>query len=105
MQPISALPNYLLDQNAVLRDEGVSWRHGSVPDYSMANAAFETGKRHPACLVKRETLATYAFAVVPTEWLLQCLVGFRNCTNARCCSCEQVCCSASCPPWPSVVAR
>lgn len=48
MPPASALPNYMLDQNAVLRDEGVSWRHGSVPDYSMANAAFETGKHQQA---------------------------------------------------------
>lgn len=41
--PIATVPDYMLDQNAVLRDN-VAWRHGSVPDYSMANAAFETGK-------------------------------------------------------------
>ncbi|KAL3148927.1 hypothetical protein ABBQ32_001792 [Trebouxia sp. C0010 RCD-2024] len=45
--PIATVPDYMLDQNAVLRDN-VAWRHGSVPDYSMANAAFETeaSKRH-----------------------------------------------------------
>lgn len=73
MQLASTLPNYMLDQNAVLRDEGVSWRHGSVPDYSMANAAFETGEPQPACLIKRQSLATYAFAVVASVSL-----GFRN---------------------------
>ena len=54
------LPNYMLDQNAVLRDEGVTWRHGSVPDYSMANAAFETGEPQPACLVKQQAFASAA---------------------------------------------
>lgn len=63
MQHASVLPNYMLDQNAVLRDEGVTWRHGSVPDYSMANAAFETGEHHPAWPAKRQALATYAFAL------------------------------------------
>lgn len=71
MPPASALPNYMLDQNAVLRDEGISWRHGSVPDYSMANAAFETGNAQPACLIKRQSFATYAFAVVAVAFAIR----------------------------------
>ena len=48
MQPAAsgAVPDYMLDQNAVLHDK-VAWRHGSVPDYSMANAAFENGMQAP----------------------------------------------------------
>lgn len=29
-----ALPDYVLDADAVLKDESVSWRHGRAPDYS-----------------------------------------------------------------------
>jgi hypothetical protein len=28
------LPDYLLDPNAVLKDESAKWRYGQAPDYS-----------------------------------------------------------------------
>lgn len=28
------LPDYVLDANAVTKDEGVKWRHGQPPDYT-----------------------------------------------------------------------
>lgn len=29
-----ALPDYVLDADAVLKDANVSWRHGRAPDYT-----------------------------------------------------------------------
>jgi len=39
-----AIPNYMLDPNAVLRDENITWRFGKVPDYSAANASYQKGQ-------------------------------------------------------------
>jgi len=38
-----AIPNYMLDSNAVLRDENITWRFGKVPDYTAANENYEKG--------------------------------------------------------------
>jgi len=38
-----AIPNYMLDPNAVLRDENITWRFGKVPDYTAANENYEKG--------------------------------------------------------------
>lgn len=39
-----AIPNYMLDPNAVLRDENITWRFGKVPDYTAANENYEKEK-------------------------------------------------------------
>ena len=38
-----AIPNYMLDPNAVLRDENITWRFDKVPDYTAANENYEKG--------------------------------------------------------------
>ena len=38
-----ALPDYMTDMNAVLKDK-VEWLHGTIPDYSKANNLFLKGK-------------------------------------------------------------
>lgn len=44
----AAIPNYMLDPNAVLRDQNISWRFGKVQDYSAANESYQRGD---VCLV------------------------------------------------------
>ncbi|KAI9731300.1 MAG: hypothetical protein M1834_005203 [Cirrosporium novae-zelandiae] len=41
----SAAPNYLTDQNAVLKDLDAKWRYGRPPDYSNTRAVFERTKQ------------------------------------------------------------
>jgi hypothetical protein len=36
----SALPDYLTDPDAVLKDTEVNWRYGRAPDYSKTRAVF-----------------------------------------------------------------
>ncbi|KAH8591950.1 hypothetical protein B0O99DRAFT_597574 [Bisporella sp. PMI_857] len=38
------LPDYLLDPNAVLRDDSASWRHGKAPDYTNTRKVFDETK-------------------------------------------------------------
>ena len=44
-----AIPNYMLDPNAVLRDENITWRFGKVPDYTAANEKYQKGGVAKAC--------------------------------------------------------
>ena len=37
----TAIPDYMLDPNAVLHDKNVAWRNKRAPDYSKVNATFE----------------------------------------------------------------
>jgi hypothetical protein len=39
-----ALPDYLLDPNAVTKDEIGSWRYGQAPDYSNTRKVYEQSK-------------------------------------------------------------
>ncbi|EEQ33303.1 hypothetical protein McanMca71_006473 [Microsporum canis] len=39
-----ALPDYVLDPNAVLKDD-IKWRYGRAPDYSKTRKAYEAGKK------------------------------------------------------------
>ncbi|PWY87383.1 hypothetical protein BO70DRAFT_420988, partial [Aspergillus heteromorphus CBS 117.55] len=41
MGDAEALPDYVLDSNAVLKDTQAAWRHGSPPDYSKTRAFYE----------------------------------------------------------------
>src|SRR5436190_19454146 len=41
----TAIPDYMLDPNAVLHDQNITWRNKRAPDYSKVNAAFEESKR------------------------------------------------------------
>ncbi|OCK80062.1 hypothetical protein K432DRAFT_426015 [Lepidopterella palustris CBS 459.81] len=43
-EPAPALPDYLLDPNATLKDSSVSWRHGKAPDYSNTRKIFSETK-------------------------------------------------------------
>lgn len=36
----AALPDYLVDQDAVLKDSGAKWRYGKAPDYSKTRKVF-----------------------------------------------------------------
>lgn len=40
----TAIPDYMLDPNAVLHDQNVTWRNKRAPDYSKVNATFEETK-------------------------------------------------------------
>ncbi|KAJ6584046.1 hypothetical protein DFH09DRAFT_265818 [Mycena vulgaris] len=40
-----ALPDYVLDPNAVLKDASAKWRHKKVPDYSRTRADYEQTKK------------------------------------------------------------
>jgi len=44
-----AIPNYMLEPNAVLRDENITWRFGKVPDYTAANENYQKGEVTWAC--------------------------------------------------------
>ena len=39
-EPAPALPDYVLDENAVLKDVINSWRHGRAPDYSRTRKVY-----------------------------------------------------------------
>ncbi|KAK4099024.1 hypothetical protein N658DRAFT_498836 [Parathielavia hyrcaniae] len=39
------LPDYVLDEDAVLKDAGVNWRHGRAPDYSKTRKVWSETKR------------------------------------------------------------
>jgi hypothetical protein len=39
-----ALPDYVLDEDAVLKDTDVKWRHGRAPDYSKTRKVFAESK-------------------------------------------------------------
>ena len=39
-EPAPALPDYVLDPDAVLKDSGIKWRYGRPPDYSKTRAVF-----------------------------------------------------------------
>lgn len=43
----AALPDYLTDANAVLKDEGVKWRYGRPPDYSKTRKVYAESKCRP----------------------------------------------------------
>ena len=36
-----AVPDYLLDPNATLKDSFAEWRHGKAPDYSNTRKVYE----------------------------------------------------------------
>lgn len=40
-----ALPDYVLDQDAVLKDTDVNWRYGRAPDYSKTRKIWSESKR------------------------------------------------------------
>ena len=40
VEPAPALPDYLTDNNAILKDEA-EWRYGKAPDYSNTRAEYE----------------------------------------------------------------
>ncbi|KAK4153575.1 hypothetical protein C8A00DRAFT_43522 [Chaetomidium leptoderma] len=42
---MAGLPDYVLDEDAVLKDTGVNWRHGRAPDYSKTRKIFAETKR------------------------------------------------------------
>ncbi|KAK9812639.1 hypothetical protein WJX72_001154 [[Myrmecia] bisecta] len=42
-----AVPNYMLDPNAVLKDKDVAWRLGHAPSYDIANNKFAKERQHP----------------------------------------------------------
>jgi hypothetical protein len=42
------LPDYVLDQDAVLKDTEVNWRHGRAPDYSKTRKLWSESKHSPS---------------------------------------------------------
>ncbi|CCC11528.1 hypothetical protein SMACR_04517 [Sordaria macrospora] len=44
-EPAPALPDYVLDENAVLKDVIDSWRHGRAPDYSRTRKVYAETKK------------------------------------------------------------
>ncbi|KAI8934816.1 hypothetical protein NX059_008497 [Plenodomus lindquistii] len=49
-EPAPALPDYLTDPDAVLKDTHSKWRYGRAPDYSKTRKVFAETKQmtHPA---------------------------------------------------------
>ncbi|PYI32483.1 hypothetical protein BP00DRAFT_153531 [Aspergillus indologenus CBS 114.80] len=45
MGDAEALPDYVLDPNAVLKDKDAAWRYGAPPDYSNTRAVYERTKK------------------------------------------------------------
>jgi hypothetical protein len=43
-----ALPDYVLDEDAVLKDTGVKWRYGQAPDYSKTRKMYSESKHDPS---------------------------------------------------------
>ncbi len=47
------LPDYVLDEDAVLKDAAANWRHGRAPDYSKTRKIYSeskpSSKPHPTC--------------------------------------------------------
>jgi hypothetical protein len=39
-EPAPALPDYLADPDAILKDTDVTWRYGRAPDYSKTRKVF-----------------------------------------------------------------
>ena len=48
--PTPALPDYLSDPNAVLKDAS-EWRYGKAPDYSKTRTVFEQSELGTGCLI------------------------------------------------------
>jgi hypothetical protein len=44
MTNAETLPDYVLDDNAVLKDDVASWRYGKAPDYSKTRAFYQDSK-------------------------------------------------------------
>ncbi|KAK0645803.1 hypothetical protein B0T16DRAFT_146940 [Cercophora newfieldiana] len=42
---MAGLPDYVLDANAVTKDEGVNWRHGQPPDYTKTRLVWSETKK------------------------------------------------------------
>ncbi|KAK4448847.1 hypothetical protein QBC34DRAFT_100336 [Podospora aff. communis PSN243] len=42
---MAGLPDYVLDHNAVTKDEGVNWRHGRAPDYTNTRKVWAETKK------------------------------------------------------------
>jgi len=42
----AGLPDYVLDEDAVLKDTDVNWRHGRAPDYSKTRKVWAESKQH-----------------------------------------------------------
>lgn len=40
LSKMAALPDYVLDENAVLKDAAAKWRHGRAPDYSKTRKVY-----------------------------------------------------------------
>lgn len=40
----AGLPDYVLDEDAVLKDTNVNWRHGRAPDYSKTRKVWAESK-------------------------------------------------------------
>ncbi|KAI9688146.1 MAG: hypothetical protein M1822_001652 [Bathelium mastoideum] len=45
-EPAPALPDYVLNPNAVLQDQEAAWRYGLAPDYSKTRKFFSETKKH-----------------------------------------------------------
>ena len=43
-EPAPAVPDYVLDANAVLKDKVSSWRYGRAPDYSKTRAYWQESR-------------------------------------------------------------
>ncbi len=44
MANLEAFPDYVLDDNVVLKDDVTSWRYGNAPDHSKTRAFYQKSK-------------------------------------------------------------
>lgn len=63
-----ALPDYLTDPDAVLKDTEVKWRYGKAPDYSKTRKVFSESQYHRT-IVNMTMLTLSSKAKVTRGWL------------------------------------
>jgi hypothetical protein len=62
MGDADALPDYVLDPNAVLNDKDAAWRHGAPPDYSKTRVFYEESM-HP----NTQSMDAYGRLIIPLQ--------------------------------------
>jgi hypothetical protein len=74
-----ALPDYMLDPNAVLGDNSAEWRYGRAPDYSNTRKVYEQSRYiyiqvvllETSCYSAMPAVTSHSFEESPTDFALQ----------------------------------
>ena len=58
-KPTPAIPDYLADPDAVLKDTNSKWRYGRAPDYSKTRKVYAESEFAYFIVLHRRAVATY----------------------------------------------